>query len=93
MKASDEFIMYVCKTCGNIAENMSDTNYGISVIKNKPYCKVCNDYNVVPVELPYSSKLLIQETSSLHMHMKIFVNDVNDINDVNDVNMKENNDS
>ena len=75
MKASDEFITYICKTCGNIAQDRSDTNYGDSVIKNKPYCKVCNDYNVVAVQVPYVAKLLAQESSSLHMHMRLRVNE------------------
>lgn len=59
MEQSDEFAMWVCGTCGLIA-NVADTDK----IKQ---CSVCNSMNIARVKLPYGSKLIFQEQMGMNI--------------------------
>jgi DNA-directed RNA polymerase II subunit RPB2 len=49
---SDPYNIVVCNSCGNIATTQN-------------LCKVCNNDNVTRVNIPYVSKLLIQELNAM----------------------------
>jgi DNA-directed RNA polymerase II subunit RPB2 len=49
---SDPYNIVVCDSCGNIATTQTS-------------CKACNHENVTRVNIPYVSKLLIQELNAM----------------------------
>jgi DNA-directed RNA polymerase II subunit RPB2 len=64
MECSDAFPCSVCKDCGLIA--ISNPKSGIWL------CKGCgNKTNFSPVQIPYASKLLIQELESMCISSRI----------------------
>lgn len=63
--ASDAFQMSMCKTCGQIAENKHNDEFGKTIKGLKPYCRLCDNYEVEDVVVPYPYKLLVQELSAI----------------------------
>jgi len=57
---SDYYTTTICDTCGNFSTN-------------KTTCKVCNSDNIYKIELPYVSKLVIQELNAMFIKCKITV--------------------
>ena len=67
-KCSDASYQHICKVCGNFGDHPRSQRFGISVHGNKSFCKFCSSTaNTVPVEIPYSTKLLTQELNALHI--------------------------
>tara|TARA_B100000401_G_C52389603_1_gene523554 strand:- start:7 stop:618 length:612 start_codon:yes stop_codon:yes gene_type:complete len=65
MECSDNYRLFICKNCGNIA-NVNPTN-------NIYICKVCNNsVNYSQIRIPYACKLLFQEIQSLSINTKFF---------------------
>ena len=60
---SDKAVIPVCMTCGLVA--IEDK------IKNKKYCVVCNESNVVEVEMSYAFKLMLDELKCMLIYPKI----------------------
>jgi len=55
---SDKFTVIVCKKCGSIANSAK-------------VCKTCKTDDIQTVNLPYSSKLLLQELQCVGIKMKL----------------------
>ena len=55
-----------------MADPPKSTRFGESVTGRRPHCRNCgnNSATVVPVQMPYSAKLLWQELFSLHYVMR-----------------------
>ena len=54
-----------------MADPPKSTRFGESVTGRRPLCRNCESSNtVVPVQMPYSAKLLWQELFSLHYVMR-----------------------
>jgi DNA-directed RNA polymerase II subunit RPB2 len=68
--ASDAFQMPVCTTCGQIAENKHNPEFGASVKGQQAYCRLCDAYDVEEVVMPYPYKLLLQELSAIGINIK-----------------------
>lgn len=69
---SDPFICHVCTKCGNLADPPSSVAFRGK--RKESYCRVCNlkgEEWVKPVEMPYSTKLFIQEVSTLGVKVKL----------------------
>ena len=67
MECSDNYRLFVCKTCGNIA-NVNPTN-------NIYSCKVCkNNINFSQIRIPYACKLLFQEIQAMSINTKFITN-------------------
>ncbi len=64
---SDKTIELVCPECGSIAIH--------DHIKNRNICPVCKNQNVVPVEMSYAFKLLIDEIKSLCIFPRLILKD------------------
>ena len=65
MECADNYRLFICKNCGNIA-NVNPTN-------NIYICKVCNNsVNYSQIRIPYACKLLFQEIQSLSINTKFF---------------------
>ena len=69
---SDPTVVPVCSACGLIAEppcNPRDKRFAIrSALQTKAYCRRCNTgQHVMPVRMPYSCKLLLQELYTVHI--------------------------
>lgn len=67
-ECSDKYSIYLCNVCGNIA-------YG-NVQKSFYDCTTCKNLGRIPkivkVNIPYASKLLVQEIQSMNFNMKLF---------------------
>ena len=61
----DRIIEYVCPDCGVFAIDNRKTN--------KRYCPICKNTNVVPVQISYAFKLLLNELSALGILPRIKV--------------------
>lgn len=57
-EVSDSFKIPICKNCGIITINGKE-------------CQSCNKDNISICNIPYASKLLMQELSALHLKMKL----------------------
>jgi DNA-directed RNA polymerase II subunit RPB2 len=68
--ASDAFEMPLCKTCGMIAENKHNTEFGATVRGLKPYCRNCKSHDVDTVVAPYPYKLLLQELGAIGINVQ-----------------------
>jgi DNA-directed RNA polymerase II subunit RPB2 len=68
--ASDAFQMPMCKRCGQIAENKHNEEFGVSLKGKRPYCRLCDAYDVEEVVVPYPYKLLLQELSAIGISIK-----------------------
>jgi DNA-directed RNA polymerase II subunit RPB2 len=55
---SDPYQIDVCNSCGNIATRANE-------------CKVCETDQISKVNIPYASKLLMQELMSMGIKMKM----------------------
>jgi DNA-directed RNA polymerase II subunit RPB2 len=64
---SDKYLFYVCKQCGAIA-NVNRRKF----IYRCPYCSNCNRF--AQVQVPYASKLFIQELMSMSIIPRLFTN-------------------
>jgi DNA-directed RNA polymerase II subunit RPB2 len=62
---SDKYLFYVCKQCGAIA-NVNRRKF----IYRCPYCTNCNRF--AQVQVPYASKLFIQELMSMSIIPRLF---------------------
>ena len=63
MECSDNYRLFICKICGNIANVNPSSNIAI--------CKKCNNtVNFSQIRLPYACKLLFQEVQSLSINTK-----------------------
>ena len=68
---SDACVVHICRRCGLMADPPKSTRFGESVAGRRPLCRNCESSNtVVPVQMPYSAKLLWQELFSLHYVMR-----------------------
>lgn len=69
-ECSDKYSIYICDVCGNIA-------YG-NVQKSFYDCTTCKNFGRIPkivkINIPYASKLLLQEIQSMNFNMKLFTN-------------------
>lgn len=52
MKRGDQYFLWVCKRCGNIAIHNPETK--------RKWCKACNTREIAPVQIPYVTKSLHQ---------------------------------
>jgi len=61
VESSDKYKILICPKCGT---------YVNTYRAGKPYCAVCNNTELVEVEIPYAMKLLIEEMMSLGIYVK-----------------------
>jgi len=61
VESSDKYKILICPRCGT---------YVNTYRAGKPYCAVCNNTELVEVEIPYAMKLLIEEMMSLGIYVK-----------------------
>ena len=52
MKRGDQYFIWVCKYCGNIATCNIETK--------RKWCKACNTNEIRPIKLPYVTKAVHQ---------------------------------
>jgi len=65
--SSDKFLFYLCKKCGQIAQGNRERNIF--------ECKYCdNKTEFSKVQVPYASKLLMQEIQSMGIRMQAYTN-------------------
>lgn len=62
---SDKSVVPICKSCG--LPSINDR------IKNKRYCPLCGESEIVDVEMAYAFKLLLDELKSMLIYPKIIV--------------------
>lgn len=63
---SDKYSIPVCKTCGGLAAPGDKDNY--RRIRRANWCPKCKGSgNVVQVDMPYATKLLLQELMAMHI--------------------------
>jgi len=67
LEESDKVTELVCSKCGMIA--IEDK------IRKKKYCPVCGSTDVVPIEMSYAFKLLLNEMKSMGVYPKLEVGD------------------
>ena len=67
LKESDKVTELVCTKCGMIA--VEDR------IRKKKYCPVCGSTDVVPIEMSYAFKLLLNEMKSMGVYPKLELGD------------------
>ncbi len=67
LEESDKVTEYVCTHCGMIAVD--------DKIRKKKYCPVCGSTDVVPIEMSYAFKLLLNEMKSMGVYPKLEVGD------------------
>jgi DNA-directed RNA polymerase beta subunit len=68
---SDRYETWVCRTCGNLAENPTESGV-LNVTHKRAYCRFCNNSDATcKIVLPYSMKLLIQELHGIHISIKL----------------------
>jgi DNA-directed RNA polymerase beta subunit len=60
---SDKAIIPICANCGIVA--IEDK------IRNRKICPVCNESNVIDVEMSYAFKLMLDELKSMLIYPKI----------------------
>jgi DNA-directed RNA polymerase II subunit RPB2 len=65
MDCSDNYRIYTCKKCGNIANVNPENNIYVCSI-------CCNKTNFAEVRIPFASKLLFQEIQSIGINTKFF---------------------
>ena len=65
--SSDKYIFYLCKKCGMIASGNKERN-----IFECRYCDNKTEFS--KVQVPYASKLLIQEIQSMGVRLQAFTN-------------------
>ena len=68
--SSDGQVFPVCRKCGRLATPALSQRFG-QVVDGRPYCKGCQSYEVGNVELPYATKLLIQELEAMHIAVRL----------------------
>lgn len=61
---SDYYKLYVCE-CGMIYHGKSPKNYAYAC------CNLCKSFNLFSVELPFASKVLIQQLSAFNINLKL----------------------
>jgi DNA-directed RNA polymerase II subunit RPB2 len=67
MECSDNYRLFICKTCGNISN--------VNPIKNIYVCHKCkNNVDFSQIRIPYACKLLFQEIQSLSINTKFLTN-------------------
>ena len=67
--SSDGRVFPVCRKCRHLA-TPAVQQFG-QVAHGRPYCKGCQSYEVGNVELPYATKLLIQELEAMHIAVRL----------------------
>jgi DNA-directed RNA polymerase beta subunit len=73
---SDFFETYVCRICGHFAIYNPVTN-----IKSCTTCNLSGDRYIVPVEIPYGTKVVFQYLTGINMVPRIFVDSKNELLD------------
>ena len=66
MDSSDPYTVHICNGCGNFAVKIKG--------KNTYECKSCEKSNISKINLPYATKLFIQEMRGLTISSKIITN-------------------
>jgi len=64
LDSSDKIQLPVCHICGLIPQSTENNNY---------YCKVCNNDNIVFIDIAYSAKLLFQELMATNVHPRFML--------------------
>lgn len=67
---SDEYFAYVCKDCGILGIPPPNDKYGKTVY-SKARCPLNQYHNCQRTQIPYATKLLIQELNSMGINMKL----------------------
>lgn len=67
LKESDATVELVCEKCGSVAVN--------DQIRKKRYCPACGSTNVMPVEMSYAFKLLMDEMLACGIRPKLVLGD------------------
>ena len=69
--STDPFEVPVCKQCGCMAEAAHDPAFGVTVVGTSAYCRACDTHDVVTVNLPYASKLVLQELYAVGIAIRL----------------------
>jgi len=64
LDSSDSMKLPICPVCGLIPQFTED---------NKYYCKVCNNYDMVIIDISYAAKLLFQELMATNIHPRFML--------------------
>lgn len=70
---SDYYTVPVCKTCGLFCIPKSSTKFGASLYQTHARCPRCKTSEIQTVEIPYATKLCIQELEALHIGCRLRV--------------------
>jgi DNA-directed RNA polymerase beta subunit len=62
--ASDAYRAPMCTTCGLVAVNKHNSDFGMNIRGQKAYCRVC-DGNVEDITMPFVYKLLLSELNAV----------------------------
>lgn len=73
MEQSDEYNMFICRTCGNIAEPPAPKSETVFNLTHRlPYCRFCkSSNNTTSRSVPYPFKLFLQELQAGGVNLKI----------------------
>ena len=54
-----------------MAEAAHDPAFGVTVVGTSAYCRACDTHDVVTVNLPYASKLVLQELYAVGIAIRL----------------------
>ena len=68
--ASDAYKVPMCKSCGQLAENKHNLEFGATVKGKAAYCRQCKSHEVEEVVTCYPYKLLLQELGAMGIQVR-----------------------